>query len=196
MLEMIIDWDKELFLDLNSFYTDFWDVIMFNITNKFFWIPLYLLFLYWLIRFYKKDSIWILLVLILVITESDQLSVHGFKNVFMRLRPCHDPDLSGLVHTVNGKCGGQFGFYSSHATNHFALAVYLIFIFKDRFLYFTPLILLWAGVISYSRIYLGVHFPADILAGALMGSLIGGLGYYLLRIIKPSMFSREKMNNK
>lgn len=190
MIDQLIQWDKELFLVLNSFHNNAWDLIMYNITNKFFWIPLYALFLFWLIRFYKKDSIWIMLALILVITLSDQLSVVGFKNVFLRLRPCHDPSLEGLVHTVRDKCGGQYGFYSSHATNHFALAVYLLFIFKDRFRYFTPLILIWAGVISYSRIYLGVHFPADILAGALMGSLIGFGGYGLLRVVRPGIFSK------
>lgn len=191
MLEQIIQWDKELFLILNGWNSGFWDVMMYNISNKLIWIPLYLLFLYWLIRFYKKDAIWIILALFLVITLSDQLSVHGFKNVFLRLRPCHDPDLSGLVHIVKDKCGGQYGFYSSHATNHFALAVFFLLVFKNRIRYFTPVILIWAAIVAYSRIYLGVHFPADVIAGAMMGSLIGWLGYFSLRKVKPGIFGKN-----
>ena len=132
--------------------------------------------------------LWIFLTVIIIITISDQVSVHAFKNVFLRFRPCHDPELEGLVHIVNGKCGGEFGFYSSHASNHFALAVFLSFIFRGRLRFFTPVILLWAGVISYSRIYLGVHFPFDVLAGAIAGTVIGMLGYKSLKLIKPELF--------
>jgi len=189
MIEQIISWDKELFLFFNGMHSGFWDLIMFNISNKYIWIPLYILFIYWLIRFFKKDMLWIMLAILILITISDQLSVHAFKNVFTRLRPCHDPELASLVHIVNGKCGGQFGFYSSHATNHFTIAVFLSFIFKGRIRIFIPLILVWAGVIAYSRIYLGVHFPADVLAGSLAGALLGYLGYKVLKVLKPGIFS-------
>lgn len=191
MIDQIITWDKELFLFLNGLHSGFWDVLMFNISNKFLWIPLYILLLFLLIRYYKKDSVWIVLTLILIITISDQVSVHGFKNVFLRLRPCHDPELDGLVHIVNGKCGGKYGFYSSHATNHFALAVFFSFIFKPFFRYFTPVILIWAGMISYSRIYLGVHFPADVLAGSLAGTLLGFMGFKILKLSRPGIFVKQ-----
>lgn len=187
MIETLLQWDKGLFLVLNSFHNEFWDVVMFNISNKFMWIPLYLLFFYWVIRFYKKEAVWIILSLMVVIAVSDLVSVHGFKNVFLRLRPCHDPQLAGLVHIVRDKCGGQYGFYSSHATNHFAVAVFFALVFNGRFLYFTPLILLWAAIIAYSRIYLGVHFPLDVLAGSVMGSLIAWGGYRVLRLARPGL---------
>lgn len=191
MIETLLQWDKGLFLVLNSFHNEFWDVVMFNISNKFMWIPLYLLFFYWVIRFYKKEAVWIILSLMVVIAVSDLVSVHGFKNVFLRLRPCHDPQLAGLVHIVRDKCGGQYGFYSSHATNHFAVAVFFALVFNGRFLYFTPLILLWAAIIAYSRIYLGVHFPLDVLAGSVMGSLIAWGGYRVLRLARPGLFYKS-----
>jgi undecaprenyl-diphosphatase len=191
MMDALIGLDKEVFLYLNGMHSGFWDVIMFNISNKFLWIPLYALILYWLIKSFKRDAVWIIIAIILLIAISDQLSVHAFKNVFMRLRPCHDPELEGLVHIVNGKCGGEYGFYSSHATNHFALAVFLSFVFRGRLRYFTPFILLWAVLIGYSRIYLGVHFPLDVVAGATAGSLLGVLGYLLLRKVKPDMWHKD-----
>lgn len=191
MIETLLQWDKGLFLVLNSFHNEFWDVVMFNISNKFMWIPLYLLFFYWVIRFYKKEAVWIILSLMVVIAVSDLVSVHGFKNVFLRLRPCHDPQLAGLVHIVRDKCGGQYGFYSSHATNHFAVAVFFALVFNGRFLYFTPLILLWAAIIAYSRIYLGVHFPLDVLAGSVMGSLIAWGGYQVLRLARPGLLHKS-----
>jgi undecaprenyl-diphosphatase len=194
MIETLIRWDRELFLFLNGFHSGFWDGIMAGVSNKFMWIPLYALFIYWLIRYYKKDSLLFILALILVVTVSDQLSVHAFKNVFMRLRPCHDPGLEGLVHIVNGKCGGQDGFYSGHATNHFAVAVFLLFTFRDHFRYFAPLILFWAAVISYSRIYLGVHFPGDVLAGAVAGSLLGYAAVVVLRKLNPGILVVRNSN--
>jgi undecaprenyl-diphosphatase len=186
MLEHLIDLDKKLFLFLNSLHTPALDTIMAGISNKYLWIPLYVLFLYWMIRFYRMNAIWIFLSLIAVVAISDLVSVHAFKNVFLRLRPCHDPELSGLVHIVNGKCGGQYGFYSSHATNHFAVAVFTLLVFRGKFRLFTPLILIWAGLIGYSRIYLGVHFPGDVLAGGIAGSVLAVLGFRLLVWIKPS----------
>lgn len=192
MIETLIGWDKELFLFLNGFYSGFWDVVMFYTSNKFTWIPLYALFIYWVIKHFKKEAVWIILTVVILVTVSDLISVHGFKNTFMRLRPCHDPELQGLVHILNGKCGGQFGFYSSHASNHFAIAVFLSFLFRVQIRFFTPFILLWAGIISYSRIYLGVHFPLDVLAGALAGSMLGLTAYFLLKKFRPGIGRKKE----
>jgi len=187
MIETLIAWDKELFLFLNGFNNGFWDVVMTWLSNKFFWIPLYALFIYWIIRDHRKDAVWIILSVVLLVVISDQVSVHGFKNVFLRLRPCHDPELEGLVHIVNGKCGGRYGFYSSHASNHFALAVFFSILFSNKFRFITPVLLGWAAIVSYSRIYLGVHFPVDVLAGAVMGILIGWGVMQLLRKFRPGI---------
>lgn len=173
MIETLIQLDTELFLALNGAHNSFFDFLMFWASNKFIWIPLYLFFLYLLFKNYKWESIGIFVSIIVLITLSDQLSVHLFKDVFQRLRPCHEPELQGVVHLINGKCGGQFGFISSHATNTFALAVFLIQFLGKRYRYFTTLILLWAVIIGYSRIYLGVHYPGDVIMGAAFGSLLG-----------------------
>ena len=145
---------------------------MYWASNKLIWIPLYLFFLYLLIKHFKLNSIWILLTIGILILCTDQFSV-GLKNYFQRLRPCHEPTLEGLVHLVNNKCGGKFGFVSSHASNHFALAIFLSVIFRKTYKYFALSIFVWAALIAYSRVYLGVHYPGDIIGGAILGILLG-----------------------
>jgi len=170
MLEQIIAFDKELFLFFNSLHSPFWDSVMFAISGKYLWIPLYLGIIFFYFKKNGKKAYWILLFTILAVSLADLISVHAFKNVFERLRPCHEPTLQGLVYVVNGKCGGQFGFVSSHAANMFAVAVFTLNIFRNKF--FTAFILCWALVVSYSRIYLGVHYPVDVVCGALLGSAV------------------------
>lgn len=184
MIEQLIAWDKELLLFLNSLNTPFLDFIFYWISDKFLWIPFYIFLIYLIVRQYRKETFCIMLAIGALIAISDLSSVHLFKDVFERLRPCHDPDLEGKLHIVNGECGGQFGFVSSHAANTFAVAVFLVKIMGNTYRYFNPLILLWAAIVSYSRIYLGVHFPGDVLCGAILGSVIGfavGKVYWALR---------------
>ena len=174
MLEQLINIDIDISLFFNSFHNGFFDVLMSYISDKFVWIPFYAFLLFLLIKQNiknKKKLIISIISVALVIVLADQLSVHLFKNVFQRLRPCHNPDLANILHTVNGKCGGQFGFISSHAANVFALAVLLLNIFKDKRLTIT--LIVWSIIVSYSRIYLGVHYFGDVLVGALFGASIG-----------------------
>ena len=171
MLDFLHKIDVSLFLFLNGLHNDFFDSVMVWISAKYSWIPLYVLILGWIIYKYRLKSIILILSIILLITVSDQGSVHLFKNVFERLRPCHNPDLEGMVHLVNNRCGGKYGFISSHAANVFALASFLIPLFRQR--WFSIFIICWAVVVSYSRIYLGVHYPFDILVGAAFGWLVG-----------------------
>lgn len=173
IVERVKEIDTDLFLLINGWHSPFWDTVMYWLSNKLIWIPLYLLLIYFLILYFKKQTIIILLFVAILIFLSDQTSVSLFKNIFQRLRPCHEPSLSNLVHIVKDKCGGQYGFVSSHATNHFAISVFLIPFLGKRLKYFTPLILFWAAIISYSRVYLGVHYPGDVIGGAILGSTLG-----------------------
>lgn len=183
MIGQFKNWDTDLFFFINGQHNDFWDFIMYWSSYKFTWIPLYVFLLYLIIRNFKKETFWILIAIVILTVISDQLSVY-LKNTFERLRPCQEPDLQGLVHIVKDHCGGKFGFVSSHASNHFSLAVFLTLLFNNRLKFFTLPILLWAAFISYSRIYLGVHYPGDVIGGAILGTCIGflvGKSYNLIR---------------
>jgi len=177
MLEQL---DQQLFLLLNSLNSPFWDQVMYAISGKVIWAPLYLVILIFLGIKYKRKFFIIVLFIILAVTLADQVSVHLFKNTFQRLRPCHEPALSGLVHLFDGECGGKFGFVSSHATNSFNIALLSLLLFKKR--WYTISIIIWALIIGYSRIYLGVHYPGDVICGSLLGTLIGWSIYKLYEL--------------
>jgi len=178
MIEKIIELDEQLFLYLNSLHYDSLDTIMFWISEKYTWIPFYAVLLGIIIWKFKSKAIYILVGVGLVILFADQFTSGFMKPYFERFRPCHDPDLEGMVYLVKG-CGGKFGFASSHAANTFGLATFIFFLFKPIYRY-TGFLFAWAFVVSYSRIYLGVHYPLDILVGGIIGVLIGWLIYLLL----------------
>jgi undecaprenyl-diphosphatase len=174
MLERL---DQQLFLFLNSINSPFCDTVMHALSGKLIWAPLYLAILIYLGIKYKRKFLIILLFVILAVTMADQFSVQLFKNLFQRPRPCHEPSLEGLIHLVNGECGGMYGFVSSHATNSFNVALLSLLFIRKR--WYTITIILWALIIGYSRIYLGVHYPGDVICGSLLGALIGWSCYKL-----------------
>jgi len=152
---------------------------MHAISGKLIWVPLYLAILVTMGIKYKRKFLVILLLIAIAATFSDQASVM-IKNMVQRLRPCHDPALEGLVHLFNGECGGLYGFVSSHATNSFDVALLSLLFIKRR--WFSVFIVVWALVVGYSRIYLGVHYPGDVICGSVLGSLIGW-GVYRLYVL-------------
>jgi undecaprenyl-diphosphatase len=180
--------DTQLFVFLNSKHNSFFDVVMYWFSHKLFWIPLYLFFFYLAFKKTGKQVWLVALATGLLIFLSDKISVHAFKNVFQRLRPCHELLIQANVHLQNGYCGSMYGFVSSHAANTFALAAFLSLLFQNRYKYFTPLVFLWAFFVSYSRIYNGVHYPGDILAGGLLGTGIGITVYKLYQIAQTKFF--------
>lgn len=180
MLEQLMTLDTDIFLFLNGIHSPIWDEIMWVVSGKLTWIPLYLTVLFFVFKQYKLKGFLVLLFLILLVTCADQISVKGFKNVFERLRPSQDPALEGLVRTIKNYKGGKYGFVSSHAANTFAFAMFTALFFRKRLLSF--FIFFWAAFVSYSRIYLGVHYTGDILCGALLGVLIGLVIYKLYKL--------------
>ena len=181
MLDLIKEIDTSVFLFLNGSDSDFWDRFMWFVSEKFTLVPLYAFFLFIIFRQYRVRAFYMMVGIFLVVLVADQSSVHLFKNVFERLRPCHEPSLEGLVHLVNDRCGGRYGFVSSHAANVFGVASFLFLILKTRWVAYIAVG--WAIIVSYSRIYLGVHYPLDVVFGALLGIFIGWLIYQLSRFL-------------
>jgi undecaprenyl-diphosphatase len=187
MIEFLKNIDIQAFLFLNSLHNNFFDIVMWQISSIIFWVPLYIILIGFLIYKYRKQSLYIILSIVLVIIISDQLSSSIIKPLVERLRPSHDPSLEGLVHLINDYKGGKYGFVSSHAANTFGLAMFLILFFKNRI--FSICIFSWASIVSYSRIYLGVHYPGDIICGATIGILAAWFVFVVFtkRIIKKPL---------
>jgi undecaprenyl-diphosphatase len=176
MLEQELQWEKGLFFFLNGSGSAFWDSFFWMYSYKWTWIPLYLGFLF--VFVYKKNWKEIGLTILsvaLVILLCDQITSGLFKPFFHRFRPTHHPDFQNQVDIVLGYRGGMYGFVSSHAANAFGLATFMALIFRNRL--FTVMMLFFALLNGYSRIYLGVHFISDIVAGALTGIIIGYIVY-------------------
>jgi undecaprenyl-diphosphatase len=180
MLEWLKSIDTQVFLAINGAHDLVIDFIMYWASNKMIWIPFYILLAYLLIRDYGRRGWMLLLLGGVAILVSDQTCTHLFKDVFQRLRPCHDPALEGMVHLVKGKCGGSYGFISSHASNSFALATYLSFLMGKKYRYLPVIMFAWALLLCYSRVYLGVHYPGDVIVGAIWGAGIGAAVFIII----------------
>lgn len=191
MLETLKSIDESLFLFLNARHNSFFDPIMWLFSDKIFWGPLYVWFLWLLYKKYPKHYWTVLIAIILLIVASDQLC-NLVKDSVMRLRPSHEPHLQAIIHTLNGYLGGTYGFYSGHASNAFAVAIFMITIFATERNYVIPIALVYAIFTAYSRIYLGVHYPGDVVTGAFAGGLLG-IGFATLhgkvraRYFKPGL---------
>ena len=198
ILESLVTWDKSIFLTLNGLHTNWMDHFMWLMSETVVWLPFFLFFLYILIRNKKSQSLWLILLFALLITFTDQIASGLVKPLVERLRPTHDPELTGLVHIVHKYKGGHFGFFSSHAANVFAFAGLSLLLIRNWL--YTVCILVWATLISYSRIYLGVHFPLDILIGAVFG-ILSSVGFYYLfnslnKVKSPKRINKDRRRRK
>lgn len=174
LINDIIEIDKTLFLALNGFHHPLLDGFMFYISKVWTWTPLYLAIIIGWIRKWKMESLWVILTVVICLVLTDQLSTLT-KGLFERLRPSHNPEFEGLIHHVKGYVGGKFGFVSGHASNVFGFALLTSLIVKNSV--YSVFIFMWATMVSYSRIYLGVHYPLDIIGGMLLGMTLAIITY-------------------
>ncbi len=183
MFETLNHIDHQFFILVNSgLQNSFFDLICPLLRNQKIWYPFYAILLFILYKKHKKETLWIALGALVLITISDQLSANLIKNIAQRLRPCNDISLQNQIHLLVN-CGSGYSFISSHATNHFAIAVYLIGFFNEQKKWFLPLAIFWASSIAFSQVYVGVHFPLDVICGAILGSLLGYFAQFIINKI-------------
>jgi undecaprenyl-diphosphatase len=185
MIETLLDWDTKLLLWLNSFHHPAIDPVVYLCSQTWFWIPLYAFLLWLVVKDHRKNSWIVAAAVALTITFTDQVTSSLMKPYFERLRPSHEASLAGKLHvvqTLSGEVytGGRYGFSSGHAANTFGTATFLVLLMSKtrRWIYW---LYLWAALMTYTRIYMGVHYPGDILTGASIGVLAGWLGVLACR---------------
>lgn len=194
IINKLLPFEHDLFLALNGSDSLFWDNAMWTFTGLITWLPMALFVLYIVFRNQQfKEGMLVLCSILLVILLASFASSVFLKPLFKRYRPTHHPDYKHLVTIVNGFRGGDYGFISGHATNSFALASILSLVFRNHLV--TTSLILWAGLNSYSRIYLGVHFISDILAGFIVGILIGFFVYAIYVKMRKKYFHKPLYNN-
>ena len=177
MFEEILRLDSKLFLFLNNLGTTKFDAFWLSLSKIEANIVMYLflIFLFFHIKKLRPKFLYIfylLFVIALMITITDQ-GANFFKDSFQRLRPCYNESISDSLRLVKENCGGKYGFFSAHASNSFSLAIFFGLLFKNRIRYMIIITIVYASLISYSRIYLGVHFPIDIIVGSSFGIFVG-----------------------
>ena len=185
--------DRQLFLFLNSFHSVYLDELMYLVTKIAIFTPL---FAYWIYHLYKKYQPKKMLVLLpfiaLLITITDQSATQTKESV-KRYRPTHNVEIGHQVHVVRDYRGGDHGFFSGHASNTFGVATLLFWMLSNKSIAFRSTFFLWAGLTSYSRIYLGVHYPSDILLGMLVGIAAGTLIFYMLNYTFKKHFNYNSL---
>ncbi|MDR1679333.1 MAG: phosphatase PAP2 family protein [Prevotellaceae bacterium] len=194
MFEKIIECDKQILLEINSCNSTFSDHFFWIFTQLQTWIPAFIVIAIIIIRTKRKDTLWILFGLVLTVVLADQIASSLIKPLVERLRPSREPSLEHLLHLVNGYTGGRFGFVSSHAANSFGIALFLSLLFRKA--WFSITIFAWACLNSYSRMYLGVHYPSDIICGAIIGLGCGYLSYFLLKNYATKSVVQNKFTEK
>ncbi len=182
MIEQLLQWDTEVFLLINKKGGNaIFDWLMPVLRNKFTWLPLYIIILFGFYKLYSlKPTLYILVFTVLMIVIGNTAITDTTKHTVKRLRPCQEEALKEKM-VMRVGCGGMYGYFSAHATNHFALALLFSLLLKKRFRWATFALLFWAAAISYAQVYVGKHYPLDVLTGAVVGCLLALLTYWGLQ---------------
>jgi undecaprenyl-diphosphatase len=190
-MDYLINIDTDLLLWLNGAHNAFFDTFMMLFTGKWIWVPMYLALAYVLFRNMRtKQALSCLVAIALVIVVADQLSSSLIRHAVGRLRPANlENPISNMVHIVDGYRGGRYGFPSSHAANSFGLAFFLLYLLRRSPI--PTFIMVWAIANCYSRIYLGVHYPGDILVGAIVGLFAATLVWFIYKKLTKQTFLSE-----
>jgi undecaprenyl-diphosphatase len=191
MIEYLIELDKKIFLALNGFHAPWLDPVMLLVTETLVWLPLYVFLAFHIFKHYKLNGWMVLIGVVITIVLADQITSTFMKPYFERLRPSREPSLESVIHLVNGYKGGKFGFASSHAANTFGVATFFFLLFGKQYRW-VWILFVWAAFVTYSRIYLGVHYPGDILVGALVGALSALAGFKLFQWLKKMSDERKR----
>ena len=170
----LVQWDQSLFISINSDWTNsVFDVVMPFLRNSLTWAPLYLFLLIFVLVNFKVRGLWWAVFFLSTVALTDMTGTYVFKHAFERLRPCSDPDFFTHVRLLLKQCAGGYSFTSNHAANHFGMATFFFITFRHLFKIWAWIALCWAAVICYSQVYVGVHYPLDVLAGAMLGLAFG-----------------------
>ncbi len=189
MIDSLIAKDVELLIFLNNLGTEQWDGFWLLVTNKYSSIPLYLFLIFLSYKqFGLKKTFLIVIGALIVVTLSDQTS-QFFKYHFMRLRPCWDEEIIPYIRMVKESCGGKYSYFSAHAANAMAVAGFFSLVLKSKFPKLPYVLLIWAVFVAYSRVYLAVHFPADIITGLFFGGLYSCIVYFFYKKAATKYFS-------
>jgi membrane-associated phospholipid phosphatase len=174
ILHQLERWDQWLFVRINQDQANpFFDSLMPYLRNSFYWAPLYLFLLLVAVINFKGRGWWWVLLFLCTVSLTDMISSKLIKEAFERLRPCQDPAFSDQVRLLVNRCSGAYSFTSSHAANHFGMATFFFLTTKPLIKNRVLLAWVWAALISYAQVYVGVHYPFDVLGGAIIGASMG-----------------------